>query len=125
MFRVRAFIFILVICKVSSDASSKGHTQTISCPTQISKTYKGLFANCRGLNLTTVPDLEGNIAALDLSENRINLTGSDFMRYPYLVYLNLEGNGLNRLPFDVFTGCGKLKFLNLKQQSKLQPQIIS
>ncbi|XP_041361986.1 uncharacterized protein LOC121377958 [Gigantopelta aegis] len=117
MFRVRAFIFILVICKVTSDASSEWHMQTITCPTKISKTYKGLFANCRGLNLTTVPDLEGNITALDLSENRINLTGSDFTRYSYLVYLNLEGNGLNRLPFDVFTGCGKLKFLNLKHNN--------
>ncbi|XP_041346845.1 uncharacterized protein LOC121366463, partial [Gigantopelta aegis] len=94
---VTVFIFAQVICKVVSAASSEEQIQTIICPTKISKTYKGLFANCRGLNLTTVPDLEGNITALDLSENRINLTRSDFTSYNENMILEGSVTGLNNL----------------------------
>ena len=105
---------VLLLCAVTTCASFEKQTHTLLCPMEVSKIYHGLFANCSGLNLTKVPIIKGNITALDLSENEIELTERDFDRYPYLLYLNLEGNGLSKLPSYVFAGCGKLKLLNLK-----------
>ncbi|XP_041361985.1 toll-like receptor 2 [Gigantopelta aegis] len=115
--KISILTFTLVVCQVISAASPEDQMQTIICPTKLSRTYKGLFANCRGLHLTKIPVLEGNITALDLGENQIDLNGSEFKRYPYLVYLNLEHNGLNRLPHDIFSGCGKLQFLNFQNNN--------
>ena len=78
-----------------------------------------LVANCKGLNLTSVPqNLSVNIVGLDLSENNINkIINDSFAKYRNLVTLSLNENKINEIQENGFSGLGNLKELYMSENN--------
>ena len=78
-----------------------------------------LVANCKGLNLTSVPqNLSVNIVGLDLSQNNIHeIVNDSFAKYRNLVTLNLNKNKIKEIQENGFSGLGNLKELYISENN--------
>ncbi|XP_064616530.1 leucine-rich repeat neuronal protein 2-like [Liolophura sinensis] len=69
------------------------------------------YVECRGKNLSTLPNTDDLVTHLDTSQN--NLQKIESLQYPELVFLNMSNNLIYHIHNDAFEGMGNLKTLDL------------
>ena len=111
--QVSVVLLILVCTHVRVDATGDG-----SCNETCEYTEWALDANCRNLDLVTVPHGCDTSVSMDLRNNQLEAIGSgSFAGYGDLRYLDLEFNLIYDITAGAFSGCVSLQFIYLQFNS--------